>query len=370
MRRLVAAILTVVAVLAVSCDGVRPSAPIPAGKPGATSALIGTASYGPEHSDGVGAFRINCAYSHANYSDPILYPGQPFRSHLHAFFGNDAVNHTSTATSIATTGGSTCTGGTANRTAYWVPALIDTGGQPWRSCTGTDPHPACTMVAPGASPTEKPTDPDACTRNYWGHRWCVDVDNAAQFYYKTGYRGVASADVQTWPEGLRMIAGNAKTTTAQPLSDVWWTCKGGHGDGGTGKHPSIAATGCRAGQLLVMAVEFPQCWNGRDLDSPDHRSHMAYPLGWPDLGCPTSHPVPLPAVTSWTYYRLPAGVQLERLRLASDMHDGPPGISAHADWWNGWDPDVFASVVDNCYQPGLDCRMNLLGDGRVLTGPG
>ncbi len=60
------------------------------------------------------------------FDDPIVYPGQPGRSHLHTFFGNTGTNANSTASSIANTGNSTCRGGTLNRSSYWVPAMIDT----------------------------------------------------------------------------------------------------------------------------------------------------------------------------------------------------------------------------------------------------
>src|SRR5205085_7645155 len=74
----------------------------------------------------IGAFRISCDFSHMANDDPIVFPNQPGRSHLHTFFGNTGTNAFSTADSIATTGNSTCRGGTANRSAYWVPSMIDT----------------------------------------------------------------------------------------------------------------------------------------------------------------------------------------------------------------------------------------------------
>lgn len=40
-------------------------------------------------------------------------------------------------------------------------------------------------------------------------------------------------------------------------------------------------------------IVFPSCWDGVNLDSEDHKSHMSYPVGGaPDSGdCPSSHPV-------------------------------------------------------------------------------
>lgn len=47
--------------------------------------------------------------------------------------------------------------------------------------------------------------------------------------------------------------------------------------------------------LGIMANRyFPTCWDGVNLDSPDHRSHVAYPeSGTLESGgrCPSTHPV-------------------------------------------------------------------------------
>jgi len=40
-------------------------------------------------------------------------------------------------------------------------------------------------------------------------------------------------------------------------------------------------------------LQFPDCWNGKDLDSTDHKSHMAYRSG---SKCPPTHPVPVAQV--------------------------------------------------------------------------
>jgi uncharacterized protein DUF1996 len=40
------------------------------------------------------------------------------------------------------------------------------------------------------------------------------------------------------------------------------------------------------------------CWDGKNLDSPDHKSHVAYPQATFETGgtCPTSHPVKIPQI--------------------------------------------------------------------------
>jgi len=185
----------------------------------------------------------------------------------------------------------------------------------------------------------------------------VDRDNFLQVYYKTGYLGVSPGSVRNFPVGLRMIAGSASSTGAQP-GVVSYSCD-------VGGASSAAFPSCPAGSLFIMSVEFPQCWDGVNLDSPNHKSHMAYGAGWPDKGCPASHPVPLAQVTQNFRYRVPAG-GMSTWRLASDMYSGRAGYSGHADWMNGWEAPTFQRVVANCYRGGFDCQMNLLGDGDEL----
>ena len=41
-------------------------------------------------------------------------------------------------------------------------------------------------------------------------------------------------------------------------------------------------------------LQFPDCWDGKHLDSPNHKDHVAYGA---DQGCPADHPVRIPALT-------------------------------------------------------------------------
>jgi hypothetical protein len=48
---------------------------------------------------------------------------------------------------------------------------------------------------------------------------------------------------------------------------------------------------------LRAQVFFPSCWDGVNLDSPDHQSHVAYPIGHYDSGtCPEGFPVRLVSI--------------------------------------------------------------------------
>ncbi|KAL7530937.1 hypothetical protein ACHAWF_003572 [Thalassiosira exigua] len=46
---------------------------------------------------------------------------------------------------------------------------------------------------------------------------------------------------------------------------------------------------------MELSISFPSCWDGVNLDSPDHTSHVAFPSGEEkDAPCPGSPPVRIP----------------------------------------------------------------------------
>jgi hypothetical protein len=261
-----------------------------------------------------GAFRTTCGFSHFAFDDPIVLPGQPGKSHLHNFWGNSDTNGNSTVQSIASTGDSTCAGGTMNRTGYWTPAMVNLkNGAPI-------------------------------------------VPYTQIFYYKAGYLGVKPADVKPFPAGLRMVAGNSAGKTPIPNGDVARIiCSA---DGAI----QGAIPNCAIGSTIELMVIFPQCWDGVNLDSPDHKSHMAYATG---SGCPSTHPVGLPEITMNVLYLVTEDRPDLNWKLASDNYVGQGGYSLHADWFGGWKTEAMTTFVKNCINPAKSTS-NDLCDGRML----
>lgn len=50
-------------------------------------------------------------------------------------------------------------------------------------------------------------------------------------------------------------------------------------------------------------VSFPSCWNGKDISSPDHKSHVAYPDTVLNGNCPEGFDVKLPGLFFETIWR-------------------------------------------------------------------
>ena len=101
-------------------------------------------------------------------------------------------------------------------------------------------------------------------------------------------------------------------------------------------------------------VFFPQCWDGVNLDSSDHKSHMAYPVDDYNTGhCPDSHPVHTVAI----FYE-----QIVPISEFNYWGEGAyvlstgdtTGLGYHADFIMGWNQTVLQDAVDNCHNMGGD----------------
>jgi Domain of unknown function (DUF1996) len=223
-------------------------------------------------------FHVNCSFDHASGDDPIVKPGQPGATHRHDFFGNRSTNAHSTFAEMNRAATSCELSG--DRSGYWAPSLVDPSGgfvQPLR-----------------------------LSAYYWNKGTAVAVP----------------------PTDLRILAGGDTSN----LRVAGFAC-------GKGTPTSPVPLDC-GNERLKGVVIFPSCWDGVHLDSPDHRSHMAYPRG---KGCPSTHPVSLPKLVVHVVYGISNGAGYG---LSSDAMMGTSsGRSMHADFWNVWDPLTLSNAV-------------------------
>ncbi|KAL8284631.1 hypothetical protein RB597_008524 [Gaeumannomyces tritici] len=120
-------------------------------------------------------------------------------------------------------------------------------------------------------------------------------------YYIPPYDG--RSRVVAFRPGFRMVAGDPAHRQAagqqrqichRCLSDLTQNKPGGPPCTGLDT-ASLPRDFCPGG--IRTTITFPTCWDGRNYDSADHRSHVAYPAtGSFESGgpCPASHPVHLP----------------------------------------------------------------------------
>lgn len=264
----------------------------------------------------IGVFDQGCPYSHSLPDDPIVFPNQPGKSHLHDFFGfkhtnafsnfdnmRSTVTSSSTPTTCTEFGKSKGSPPAPNASAYWVPALYLNGQK-------------------------------------------VNPANA-HVYYKGGPHRKAAA----FPPGFKMIAGNAHASLeeAKKADVIRWWC-GGLNQSRVGEVPAD----CKGKNSINVEVGFPACWNGQ-LNSANHQSHVAYARD----GCSKTHPLKLPRIVLNIRYEIfnQTGKRLhpttDKITLASG------GMwTMHADYLFAWDQSRLDFLTHEC----LNKKINTSGD--------
>lgn len=101
---------------------------------------------------------------------------------------------------------------------------------------------------------------------------------------------------------------------------------------------------CSSG--LRLEVMFPSCWNGKDLDSDDHRSHMAYPDQTITGTCPEGFDTRLISLMYETIWATNDFIGVDGEFVLS--HGDPTGYGYHGDFMSGWDVDFLQSAVETC----------------------
>ena len=205
-----------------------------------------------------GEFRSTIAFSHRATADPIVAPGNSNFNHAHDFFANPTTDAHSTVASLMEATGTAAIPAN-NISTYWAPSLIDEGsdglGGDWRY---VDPLP--TSIA----------------------------------YYSV-LRPNEPNDLVNMPTGLKMIAGSAMPMERQSRAQVFWNYIG---ESASYDHIPL---GDEWRDLPLQAVViFPEFWDGEQLDSANHKSHLAYGNG-SGTG-PDGHPLLIPQLQLQIHY--------------------------------------------------------------------
>lgn len=304
---------------------------------------------GPD-GDVVGAFRFQCTAGQILYDDPVVYPKQKGKSHLHQFYGNTKADADSTYESLRTSGESTCLS-PLNRSAYWMPAMLDGHGYVVRPDLVTVYYKRRPLSDPKCSLTSGDPQPEGN---------CAPLVNGLRFVQ--GYNMTTHVAPPAWTGSG---AGMATWTCTNPttgfeyavgstLADIAARCPTGkNADGRSNK--------------VHFQIKGVDCWDGKNLDSADHRSHVANTTyaEAPYPKCPSTHPYRIPTFTLAADYTVDANLADWRLST-DDMEGKPAGTTLHFDWFGAWDNPTMAAWMDNCINKLISCSSGNLGNGTAL----
>ncbi len=227
--------------------------------------------------------------------DPIVYPGTFDKSHLHSFYGSDAITAT-TNTSAQLQKGCTNAQNPNDLSTYWVPTALYTtdGGKTY--------------------------------------------NNAPVMRFSAYYNlGETEAEVAI-PQNLKMVAGKSHATTTadmDPDAKVEWFCEGDQSSGldANGFPKSTCST------HLQTLLYFPQCVNTQTLET----AYKADSNKTPNR-CPTGMKA-MPQLRFSIRYDLrsvlPNGwTGTAPLKLASGN-----AFSSHGDFINGWTTEAATNMI-------------------------
>jgi hypothetical protein len=308
-----------------------------------------------------GFFNAACSYSHRAADDPIVFPGKPGAAHMHDFLGNSSTSARSTPKSLR--GSPSQCNRSGDRSAYWVPTLYENGHalapesvSIYYRTSGRDPStirpfPLGLRVIAGNSKATGPQDEDVV-------RWSCSEDSELALPDPTpGFFRRRARRKKTWSSLHRAVSAQrralrrhlgrrASRKHAKALARL--RARAEH----LRMHPVIHGNLplCQSGEVVHLSVNFPECWDGRRLDSPDHQAHLTFSVHRGEAlfsTCPASHPVAVPDVQLNVRY-------LTRGGPAMQLSSGPE-YTAHADFFDAWDPASLATLVRNCLNAGVDC---------------
>ncbi|KAF2015096.1 WSC-domain-containing protein [Aaosphaeria arxii CBS 175.79] len=174
-----------------------------------------------------------------------------------------------------------------------------------------------------------------------------DANGGMTVYYLQ--RGEDGEKLHAFPEGFRMLAGDTfkrNFTGGLDAQAISFACLGA-GKDETNEIPNYNCPGGLRAQIF-----FPACWNGNDLDSLDHRSHVSYPAGknYNTGACPKEFPVHLISI----FYEILYDIDQFEDQWTGDQHPfvfangDPTGYGFHGDFVNGWNVGTLQKAVDTC----------------------
>jgi hypothetical protein len=159
--------------------------------------------------------------------------------------------------------------------------------------------------------------------------------------------------VTAMPRLLRIITGDAKAfVNGTANANASWSCTGFEDRQLKDKYPL-----CPRGSDVVRSFSFQSCWDGRNIDSANHRTHVAFADA--AGACPTGFR-PIPQLVQRIIYDVDApslkdgGRTTPLFAVDSFPEQLHKPVTDHGDFINVFDEDLMAEMAD-CINDGRRC---------------
>ncbi|MFJ3898813.1 DUF1996 domain-containing protein [Streptomyces sp. NPDC090083] len=165
--------------------------------------------------------------------------------------------------------------------------------------------------------------------------------------------GNPKSKVVAMPRLLRIITGDAKAFVNGPANaNASWSCTGFEDRQLKDKYPL-----CPSGSDVVRTFKFQSCWDGRNIDSANHRTHVAFEAA--DGTCPDGFEA-IPQLVQRIVYDVKApslqdgGKTTPLFAVDSFPEQQHKPVTDHGDFINVFDEGLMKDMV-NCINNGEKC---------------
>ncbi|MFF5014656.1 DUF1996 domain-containing protein [Streptomyces sp. NPDC001165] len=179
--------------------------------------------------------------------------------------------------------------------------------------------------------------------------------------------GSPRGKVTEMPRLLRIITGDAKAFVNGPANaNASWSCTGFEDRQLKDKYPL-----CPSGSDVVRTFHFQSCWDGRNIDSANHRTHVAF--AGPDGSCPEGFRA-IPQLVQRIVYGVAApslndgGRTVPFFAVDSFPEQLHKPVTDHGDFINVFDEGLMREMVD-CINSGRTCGARGGDDSGATTAP-